>query len=188
MSYKQWKSDLHQYFEMFDDSQVALEEGCLNEFEDRQDSWKKAKVNKINREKKTLLHNSGSRPFSYRMEVRRKGSKFPEIDVFADVYVRPGDELTELFHVSNFLCIKETLDQTFDRRPWTYCRGMGNARRQESEASSSSQSKGEVTTLTQEVTGLRNELASYKTQMSLIVQVLSSLGICLPNFFVPPPS
>ncbi|XP_070665135.1 uncharacterized protein [Malus domestica] len=65
--YKQWKSDLHQYFEMFDDPQVILEEGCSNKFEDRQDSWVwlcghfqesgyvKAKVNKINREKKTLL-------------------------------------------------------------------------------------------------------------------------------------
>ncbi|KAB2621058.1 hypothetical protein D8674_037796 [Pyrus ussuriensis x Pyrus communis] len=37
--YKQWKSDLHQYFEMFDDPQVVLKEGCPNEFMDRQDSW-----------------------------------------------------------------------------------------------------------------------------------------------------
>ena len=37
--YKQWKSDLHQYFETFDDPQVALEEGCPKEFEDRKDNW-----------------------------------------------------------------------------------------------------------------------------------------------------
>ncbi|BBH07267.1 hypothetical protein Prudu_019147 [Prunus dulcis] len=38
-------------------------------------------VNKGNRKKKTLLHHSGSRPFSYRMDARRReGSKFPEID------------------------------------------------------------------------------------------------------------
>ena len=37
--YKQWKSDLHQYFETFDDPHVALEEGCPKEFEGREDNW-----------------------------------------------------------------------------------------------------------------------------------------------------
>ncbi|BBH05331.1 hypothetical protein Prudu_016688, partial [Prunus dulcis] len=32
----------------------------------------KAQVNKGNRKKKTLLHHSGSRPFSYRMDARRR--------------------------------------------------------------------------------------------------------------------
>ncbi|CAL8993807.1 unnamed protein product [Prunus brigantina] len=67
--YKQWKSDLHHHFQAFDDPQ------------------NKAKVNKGNRNKKTLLHHSSSRPFSYRMDG---GSKFPAIDVFGDIYVRPG--------------------------------------------------------------------------------------------------
>ncbi|TQD69790.1 hypothetical protein C1H46_044677 [Malus baccata] len=35
--YKQWKSDLHQYFETFDDLQVALEEGFQKEFKDQED-------------------------------------------------------------------------------------------------------------------------------------------------------
>ncbi|VVA40233.1 PREDICTED: LOC110100740 isoform, partial [Prunus dulcis] len=110
--YKQWKSDLHHHFEAFDDPQVALQEGCPKELEGREDSWawlcahfqapafvNKAKVNKGNRKKKTLLHHSGSRPFSYRMDARRQGgSKFPEIDVFGDVYVRPGNELAESLH------------------------------------------------------------------------------------------
>ncbi|CAL2276881.1 unnamed protein product [Prunus armeniaca] len=62
-------------------------------------SKNKAKVNKGNRNKKTLLHHSDSRPFSYRMDARRRGgSKFPEIDVFGDVYVRPGNELAESLH------------------------------------------------------------------------------------------
>ncbi|KAB2628920.1 hypothetical protein D8674_033715 [Pyrus ussuriensis x Pyrus communis] len=108
--YKQWKSDLHQCFQQFDDPHVALEEGCPKELEDRQDSWvwlcdhfqepgyvNKTKASKINREKKTLLHRSGSGPFSYRME---DGSKFLEIDVFADVYVRPRNELTKSLHPS----------------------------------------------------------------------------------------
>ncbi|KAB2631175.1 hypothetical protein D8674_008694 [Pyrus ussuriensis x Pyrus communis] len=34
----------------------------------------KVKANKINRENKTLLHHSGSRPFSYRMEARQQGA------------------------------------------------------------------------------------------------------------------
>ncbi|KAI5334174.1 hypothetical protein L3X38_024307 [Prunus dulcis] len=70
----EWKSDLHHYFEAFDDPQVALEEGCLKELEGRVDSWawlcahfqastfvNKAKVNKGNRKKKTLLHFGESR-------------------------------------------------------------------------------------------------------------------------------
>ncbi|CAL8992425.1 unnamed protein product [Prunus brigantina] len=102
--YKQWKSDLHHHFQAYDDPEVALREGCPKELEGREDSWawlcthfqapdfvNKTQVNKGNRKKKTLLHHSGSRPFSYRMDARRRGgSKFPEIDVFGDVYVRPG--------------------------------------------------------------------------------------------------
>ncbi|KAB2614911.1 hypothetical protein D8674_021499 [Pyrus ussuriensis x Pyrus communis] len=34
--YKQWKSDLHQCFQQFDDPQVAFEEGWPKELEDRQ--------------------------------------------------------------------------------------------------------------------------------------------------------
>ncbi|CAL2228417.1 unnamed protein product [Prunus armeniaca] len=98
--YKQWKSDLHHHFQAFDDPQVALQEGCLKELEGREDSWawlythfqapgyvNKATVNKGNRKKKTLLHHSG-------------GSKFPEIDVFGDVYVQPGNELAESLHTT----------------------------------------------------------------------------------------
>ncbi|CAL8993792.1 unnamed protein product [Prunus brigantina] len=112
--YKQWKSDLHHHFQVFDDPQVALHEGCPKELEGREDSWawlcvhfqapnyvNKAQVNKGNRKKKTFLHHSGSKPFSYRMDARWwGGSKFPEIDVFGDVYVRPGNELAESLHVS----------------------------------------------------------------------------------------
>ncbi|BBH03200.1 hypothetical protein Prudu_013996 [Prunus dulcis] len=64
--------------------------------------YNRVKVNKGNRKKKTLLHHSGSRPFSYRMDARRHGgSKFPEIDVFGNVYVRPGNELAKSLHVND---------------------------------------------------------------------------------------
>ncbi|BBH02356.1 hypothetical protein Prudu_012895 [Prunus dulcis] len=191
--YKQWKSDLHHHFQAYDDPQVALQEGCPKELEGREDSWEwlcahfqapefanKAQVNKGNRKKKTLLHHSGSRPFSYRMDARRReGSKFPEIDVFGDVYVRPGNELAESLHTTmversqlvlqesasqlppetpiesvappqdaGFQILTETLDQTLGRRPGTYCRGMGNARRREPRPRSSAQSNSQVTALT----------------------------------------
>ncbi|TQD93461.1 hypothetical protein C1H46_020929 [Malus baccata] len=113
-------------------------------------------------------------------------TKVTRIDVFADVYVRPENELTESIHATmveksqsvlqestsqlpsdkpieyvdpfedvGFHIVTKTLDQTFGRRPGTYCRGMGNARWRESRASLSSQSKGQVTALKQEVAGLR---------------------------------
>ncbi|KAB2631308.1 hypothetical protein D8674_008827 [Pyrus ussuriensis x Pyrus communis] len=76
-----------------DDMLVALEEGCLKEFEDWKDNWvwlcshfqelhyvKKAKANKSNLEKKTLLHHSCSKPFSYKIEI----------DVFSAFMFDPG--------------------------------------------------------------------------------------------------
>ncbi|CAL8992066.1 unnamed protein product [Prunus brigantina] len=217
--YKQWKSDLHHHFQAFDDPQVALEAGCPKELEGREDSWawlcahflapefvNKATVNKGNRKKKTLLHHSGSRPFSYRMDARRRGgSKFPEIDVFGDVYVRPGNELAESIHTTmversqlvlqesasqlpsdtpiesvhpphdaGFQILTETLDQTLGRRPGTYCRGMGNARRREPIPRSSSQSN--------EVTALTATVAELKGQMSMILESLARSGIPIPQF------
>ncbi|BBG99617.1 hypothetical protein Prudu_009362, partial [Prunus dulcis] len=199
-----WKSDLHHHFQAYDDPQVALQEGCPKELEGREDSWEwlcahfqapefanKAQVNKGNRKKKTLLHHSGSRPFSYRMDARRReGSKFPEIDVFGDVYVRPGNELAESLHTTmversqlvlqesasqlppetpiesvappqdaGFQILTETLDQTLGRRPGTYCRGMGNARRREPRPRSSAQSSSQVTALTAEVATLRSQMS-----------------------------
>nr|XP_028956414.1 uncharacterized protein LOC108172285 [Malus domestica] len=60
---------------------------------------KKSVAGQIARESKTLLHHSGSKPFSYRLEERRQeGSKFPEIDMFKDVYVRPGNEIAGQFY------------------------------------------------------------------------------------------
>ncbi|CAL8119439.1 unnamed protein product [Prunus armeniaca] len=151
--YKQWKSDLHHYFEAFDDSQVALQKGCPKELEGREDN----------------------------------------IDVFGDVYVRPGNELAKSLHTTmversqlvlqesasqlppdtpiesvdppqdaRFHILTETLDQTLGRRPGTYCRGMGNARRRELRPSPSAQSNSQVAALTAQV-------ATFQSQMSVIL-------------------
>ncbi|BBG93622.1 hypothetical protein Prudu_001693 [Prunus dulcis] len=185
--YKQWKSDLHHYFEAFDDTQVALHEGCPKELEGREDSWawlcahfqapafvNKAKVNKGNRKKKTLLHHSGSRPFSYRMDARRQGGpnsqrstslatfmfdlgmswaspfilKTTMVEKSQLVLQESASQLppdTPIESVdppqdAGFQILTETLDQTLGRRPGTYCRGMGNARRREPRPRSSAQS------------------------------------------------
>ncbi|TQE01920.1 hypothetical protein C1H46_012544 [Malus baccata] len=61
---------------------VALETGCPKEFEDREDNW-------------VWLCSHFQEP-SYVI----RGSKFPEIDVFCDVYIRSGDELTESLHAT----------------------------------------------------------------------------------------
>ncbi|BBN69208.1 hypothetical protein Prudu_819S000100 [Prunus dulcis] len=111
--YKQWKSDLHHYFEAFDDPQVALQEGCLKELEGREDSWawlcahfqaptfvNKAKVNKGNRKKKTLLHHSGSRPFSYRMDARRQGVQIPRDRRLWRRLCSTWNELAESLHTT----------------------------------------------------------------------------------------
>ncbi|CAL8137293.1 unnamed protein product [Prunus armeniaca] len=203
--------------EDLDDESVALQEGCPKELEGREDSWawlcshfqesdyaKAAKANKGNRNKKTLLHHLGSRPFSYRMEARWRG-----INVFGDVYVRAGNELAKSLHRSQmvlhesasqlppdtplgsvdpaqdagFQTLTETLDQTLQRRPGTYCRGMGNARRREPVGPSSSQSN-QVTALTAEVAELKTQLASYSTQMAQMSQLLASIvrsGIPAPT-------
>ncbi|KAB2622120.1 hypothetical protein D8674_024302 [Pyrus ussuriensis x Pyrus communis] len=75
-----------------------------SELKDRPDDWewlckhftdpkfvKKSIAGQKARESKTLPHHSGSKPFLYRLQTRRQEvSKFPAIDMFKDVYVRPG--------------------------------------------------------------------------------------------------
>ncbi|CAL2248479.1 unnamed protein product [Prunus armeniaca] len=167
---KQWKSNLHHHFEAFDDPQ------------------NKAKADKGNRNKKTLLHHSSFRPFSYRMDAwRQGGSKFPEIDVFGDVYVRLGNKLVETLHSvdppqdAGFQILTETLDQTHGRRPGTYCQGMENARRREPRPRSSSQANSQVTALTAKVAELQG-------QMSVILESLARPTFQSRNLLRRPPS
>ncbi|XP_048447806.1 uncharacterized protein LOC125480744 [Pyrus x bretschneideri] len=110
--YKDWKSAFHTHFQLWDDPEIARLEGCPNELRDRPEDWewlckhfmdpkfvKKSIAGKKARDSKTLLHHSGSKPFLYRLEARRQeGSKFPQIDLFNDVYVRPGNETAKELH------------------------------------------------------------------------------------------
>ncbi|KAM2527936.1 hypothetical protein TB1_025135 [Malus domestica] len=110
--YKQWKNNFHKHFKRWDDPEIARLH-VPDELKDRPEDWewlckhftdpkfvKKSIAGQKARESKTLLHHSGSQPFSYRLEARREGSKFPEIDMFKDVYVRPGNETTKQLHVT----------------------------------------------------------------------------------------
>ncbi|BBG95609.1 hypothetical protein Prudu_004201 [Prunus dulcis] len=99
--YKQWKSDLHHHFEAFDDPQVALQEGCPKELEGREDSWaiKPKSIRAIGRRRLfSIIRVPGPSPIGWMHGVR--GVQIPEIDVFGDVYVRPGNELAESLHTT----------------------------------------------------------------------------------------
>ncbi|KAB2617606.1 hypothetical protein D8674_013475 [Pyrus ussuriensis x Pyrus communis] len=69
------------------------------------------------------------------MKVRTQlseGSKFPEIDVFSDVYVRPRDELDKSLHTTMMekrqLVIQESTSQLppkISLKPWINLSGKG---------------------------------------------------------------
>ncbi|BBG99234.1 hypothetical protein Prudu_008854 [Prunus dulcis] len=185
--YKQWKSDLHHYFEAFDDPQVALQEGCPKELEGREDT----KVNKGNRKKKTLLHHSGSRPFSYRMDARRQRSTSlatfmfdlrmswpsPFIDDGGEEPVRfSGVRLPTSSRYSDQVCGSFTgcwvsdLDGDIgsDSREETgdILSRDGECQAEEPRLRSSPQSNSQVTALTAQV-------ATFQSQMSVILQSLA---------------
>ncbi|TQE14147.1 hypothetical protein C1H46_000066 [Malus baccata] len=174
--------------------------GCPSELADRPEDWewfcnhftdpkfvKKSIAGKIARESKTLLHHFGSKPFSYRLEARHE---FPEIDLFKDVYVQPGDETNEQLHGAivlqvvtsqfppetpieditipedvGFEIMIEVLNQKFGRRHGKVVRGMGKARVRETGASSSRSTTGEVNALKEEVTTLKGQLVAQDKQI-----------------------
>ncbi|CAL2262999.1 unnamed protein product [Prunus armeniaca] len=200
MQWKSWKvmpdeikMQVRGQLSAFDDPQVALQEGCLKELEGREDSWawlcahfqapdyvNKAQVNKGNRKKKTLLHHSGSRPFSYRMDARRRTTmvEMSQLVLQESASQLPPETRIESVdppHDAGFQILTQTLDQTLGRRPGTYCRGMGNARQREPRPRSSSQANSQVIVLTSRV-------AELEGQMSVILQSLARSGIPILNF------
>ncbi|KAM2508307.1 hypothetical protein ACFX1W_030522 [Malus domestica] len=57
-------------------------------------------------------------PFSYRVEARRQeGSKFPKLDMFKDVYVRPDDETTEQLHAAMVEKVIVVLQEAASQHP-----------------------------------------------------------------------
>ncbi|CAL2255580.1 unnamed protein product [Prunus armeniaca] len=148
------------------------------------DYVKKAQANKGNMNKKTLLHHSGSRPFLYKMDARRQINVFPDIYVqlgneLAESFHTTMVEKSQLVlqesasqlppdtrlesvdppQDARFQILIETLDQTLERRPGTYFRGMGNARWREPRAHSSLQSNNQVIALTAKVVELRTHMS-----------------------------
>ncbi|CAN6719161.1 unnamed protein product [Malus baccata var. baccata] len=142
---------------------------------------KKYVAGQIAQESKTLLHHSSSKPLSYRLEERRQeGSKFPEIDMFKDVYVRPGNEIAEQFYDTmvekSIVVLQEAASQlppetsiedvmvpedNLGRRHGQVVRGIGKSRVRETGASSSRSNAS----LMDEVTTLRGKLAIQEEQM-----------------------
>ncbi|TQD83579.1 hypothetical protein C1H46_030886 [Malus baccata] len=135
--YKQWNSDLHNILRLMKIHRLVLRRVARRSLRVgriirrgfavifRSPAIRRRKPTRAIGNKKTFLHHSGSRPFSYRMEARRRGgSKFPEIDVFSDVYVQPGDELPESFHATMMekrqLVLQESASQLPPDTPLEY--------------------------------------------------------------------
>ncbi|BBH09124.1 hypothetical protein Prudu_021540 [Prunus dulcis] len=90
--YKQWKSNLHHYFEG-----LMIRKSLFRRVARR--SLRGGRI--VGRGSALIFRRSLLWPFSYRMDARRQGgSKFLEIDVFGDVYVRSGNELAESLHTT----------------------------------------------------------------------------------------
>ncbi|BBN69981.1 hypothetical protein Prudu_1311S000200 [Prunus dulcis] len=195
--YKQWKSDLHHHF-----LPLMIRKSLFRR--------NKAQVNKGNRKKKTLLHHSGSRPFSYRMDARRReGSKFPEIDVFGDVYVRPGNELAESLHTTmverSQLVLQESASQLSPETPiesmappqdvgfqilketldQTLGRRPGTYCRGMGNARQREPRPRSSMQSNSQVIALTAQVATLESQMSVILQSLARSGIPIPHFDAP---
>ncbi|CAN6544269.1 unnamed protein product [Malus baccata var. baccata] len=164
------------------------------------------------RESKTLLHHSGLQTFSYRFEARREeGSKFPEIDMFKDVYVRPGNETTKQLHVTmeekSTIVLHEAasqlppetpiedimtdvLNQNYGRRRGKVVQGMGKTRIHETGASSSRSNTAEVDALKAELRAQAEELNTCVGRVQELVQAIQTFGlqISLPVPHHAPPS
>ncbi|KAB2625807.1 hypothetical protein D8674_017467 [Pyrus ussuriensis x Pyrus communis] len=98
--YKQWKRNLHKHYELFDASEVAVDEGCLLELEDWPDKWAWVCGHFEDATYVVRLYIC----ITYLILIVLKiiptlGYKFPEIDVFNDVYVWPRDELAKQLHI-----------------------------------------------------------------------------------------
>ncbi|CAL9020463.1 unnamed protein product [Prunus brigantina] len=149
--YKQWKSDLHHNFQAFDDPQVALEEGCPKELEGREDSWAWLCAHFLAPE--FVIDVFGDiyvQPGNELAEsIHRTMVERSQLVLQESASQLPLDTPLESVHPppdAGFQILTETLDQTLGRRPGTYCRGMGNARRREPiPRSSSSSQSNEVT-------------------------------------------
>ncbi|CAL2253829.1 unnamed protein product [Prunus armeniaca] len=134
------------------------------------------------------------------------GSKFPEIDVFGDVYVRPGNELAESLHTTmverSQLVLQESASQLPPETPiqsvdpphdagfqiltqtLDHTLGMrpgtycrGMGNARQREPRPRSSSQANS-----QVTVLTSRVAELEGQMSVILQSLARSGIPIPNF------
>ncbi|CAN6688233.1 unnamed protein product [Malus baccata var. baccata] len=163
--YKHWKNNLHTHFKLRDDPEIARLHACPIELQDRPEDWE------------WLCKHFTDPNFV-------EGSKFLEIDMFEDVYVRPGDQTIEQLHCitvlqeatsqlppetpiedvtiledAGFQILTDVLDQNFGRHHGKVVQCMGKAQISETGAFSSRSNTAEVDALKEEVTTLKGQLA-----------------------------
>ncbi|CAL9018036.1 unnamed protein product [Prunus brigantina] len=215
--YKQWKSDLHHYFAAFEDPEVALQEGCPKELEGREDSWAwlcahfqapdfvPKSIRAIGRRRLfSTIHVIGPSPIGLIFNMGG-GSKFPEIDVFGDVYVRPGNELAESLHTTMVERSQLVLQQSASQLPpetpiesvdppqdagfqiltetldQTLGRRPGTYCRGMGNARQR-EPRPRPAAQSSQVTALTVQVATLQSQMSVILESLARSGIPIPQF------
>ncbi|KAB2607949.1 hypothetical protein D8674_011117 [Pyrus ussuriensis x Pyrus communis] len=134
--FTQWKKDLHKHYERYDSPKVALVVGCPIELVDRRHEWE------------WLCGH-------FQDEKYLGGSKFPKIDMFKEVYVWPGDEMTKQLHVT---CLRDP------------------------SALSSRQRTEEVELLTSEVAGLKEQIAAQQSQLAVQSSLMNQICLVLQIF------
>ncbi|CAL9010731.1 unnamed protein product [Prunus brigantina] len=201
MQWKSWKvmpdeikMEVRGQLSAFDDPQVVVQEGCPRELEGMEDSWAWLCAHF---QAPDYVGGGGG------------GSKFPEIDVFGDVYVRPGNELVESLHTTmverSQLVLQESasqlplktpiesvdppqdagfqiLTQTLDQTLGRRPRTYcrGMGNARQREPRPRSSSQANS-----QVTVLTSRVAELKGHMSVILQSLAWSGIPIPNFGAP---
>ncbi|KAB2626880.1 hypothetical protein D8674_020498 [Pyrus ussuriensis x Pyrus communis] len=111
-------------------------------------------------------------------------SKFLEIDMFKEVYVRHGDEFTKGLHLSFYLRIMmDTIDQRLGPRLGKVYQGMGNAHHREMRVASLMEKVAEleqhmvvqhkhIATQSAHITTQEAHIASQESKMTQIIAVL----------------
>ncbi|CAN6695055.1 unnamed protein product [Malus baccata var. baccata] len=155
--YKHWKNNLHTYFKQWDDLKIACLHGPI-ELQDRPEDWE------------WLCKHFTDPNFV--------GSKFPEIDLFEDVYAtmvekhiivlqEATSQLTPETPIGDvtvhkdagFQILTDVLDQNFGRCHGKVVQCMGKVRVRETGASSSRSNTANVNALKEEMTTLKGHLA-----------------------------
>ncbi|KAB2600184.1 hypothetical protein D8674_010455 [Pyrus ussuriensis x Pyrus communis] len=155
--FTQWKSDLHKHYELFYSPEVGLAVG------------KKCRQTRSIGRRRNFFTGPAHDASLIGWKSNVRGVKVSEIDMFKEVYVRPGDELTEQLHLSY---------STFECST-----GAWESPPSEPSASSYRQIIEEVKTLTSEVADQNERIATQQSQIAAQTNLMNQI---FPDVEPPP--